>query len=136
MNRIEYLINNPYKVEESDLNLLNTEIEKYPYFYSLRALKLIVLQNIDRTTFEDQLQITSVFSNSINLFHLVNHSNINEIRISKNQLTDDETISNVIEEQSIDVNNQVEDSFMNEIHQAEFEEITSESIQKSIEITN
>ena len=64
MARIEYLINNPYEVELSDLELLDAEIEKYPYFYSLRAIKLLAFKKFNHPDFEQELQLTSVLNSN------------------------------------------------------------------------
>jgi len=63
MERIEYLLNHPSTVEGSDLELLNNEIEKYPYFYSLRALKLVAIKKIKDDSFDNLLPLTATFSN-------------------------------------------------------------------------
>lgn len=77
MARIEYLINNPQEVELSDLDLLNTEIEKYPYFYSLRALKLLALKKSSHTDYENELQLTSVFNNDRKQLYTLLHPEFN-----------------------------------------------------------
>ena len=132
MNRIEYLINNPYEVEERDLDLLNTEIGKHPYFYSLRALKLITLQKINSTEFEKQLEVTSIFNNSINLFHLINHSSENEI----NDFNPNEIIENDVQQgNDISINNQIE-TISNKVENEINDFITNEIIENDVQQGN
>ncbi|QTV06219.1 hypothetical protein [Faecalibacter bovis] len=90
MARIEYLINNPTEVTSDDLNLLNSEIEKYPYFYSLRALKLRALKNSNDSSFDENLQIAAVLSsNRKDLFNFVNNINVqNPISNEVNSVTE------------------------------------------------
>ena len=92
MERIEYLLNHPTAVEGSDLELLNNEIEKYPYFYSLRALKLSALKKIKDDSFENQLPLTATYSNDRkDLYQFINGKPI----------THSEIISKVIEPEAI-----------------------------------
>lgn len=75
MTRIEYLINNPTEVEINDLDLLNMEIEKYPYFYSLRAIKLFALKKSNDLSYEDYLPSTAIYSsNRRDLYNFINSS--------------------------------------------------------------
>ena len=72
MNRIEHLINNPNEVDLIDLDLLNNEIEKYPFFYSLHALKLIALKKFNHPDYEKQLHLISTINNNKGLYYLLN----------------------------------------------------------------
>ena len=46
-SRIQHLINKPFEVQVSDVALLQDEIEKYPYFSTLRTLLLFGLKEFD-----------------------------------------------------------------------------------------
>ena len=73
MTRIEYLVAHPYEVEKSDIPLLKKEVEKYPYFYTLRALLLYGLKKENHPSFEDYLNKTSIHSsNRVDLYHYIN----------------------------------------------------------------
>ena len=73
MTRIEYLVAHPYEVEKSDIPLLKKEVEKYPYFYTLRALLLYGLKKENHPSFEDYLNKTSIqSSNRVDLYHYIN----------------------------------------------------------------
>ncbi|WP_413532363.1 hypothetical protein [Empedobacter brevis] len=73
MTRIEYLVAHPYEVERSDIPLLKKEVEKYPYFYTLRALLLYGLKKENHPSFEDYLNKTSIHSsNRVDLYHYIN----------------------------------------------------------------
>ena len=125
MARIEYLINNPYEVELSDLELLDAEIEKYPYFYSLRAIKLLAFKKFNHQDFEKELQLTTVLnSNPEELYQFLhpeefkvqtltieteipeeNQQNSEDLNIIENEIqepiSDSELIENIIEEEII-----------------------------------
>ena len=73
MTRIEYLVAHPYEVDKSDIPLLKKEVEKYPYFYTLRALLLYGLKKENHPSFEDYLNKTSIHSsNRVDLYHYIN----------------------------------------------------------------
>ena len=131
MARIDYLIQNPKKVEYTDLELLNTEILKYPYFYSLRALKLLALKKGNDSTFDDTLKLTSVYSqNRKELFNYIhqqdslsenigNDSKQEEILESnENQsaikISSEDSIINTIDNQDIheDLNNPIDEKLI------------------------
>ena len=77
MTRIEYLVAHPYEVEKSDIPLLKKEVEKYPYFYTLRALLLYGLKKENHPSFEDYLNKTSIHSsNRADLYHYINSEKI------------------------------------------------------------
>ncbi|WP_313385154.1 hypothetical protein [Chishuiella sp.] len=79
MTRIEYLVAHPYEVERSDIPLLKKEVEKYPYFYTLRALLLYGLKKENHPSFEDYLNKTSIHSsNRVDLYHYINSDQIIE----------------------------------------------------------
>ena len=95
MTRIEYLVAHPYEVEKSDIPLLKKEVEKYPYFYTLRALLLYGLKKENHPSFEDYLNKTSIHSsNRVDLYHYINSE-----PIQKEIQTKTETISPEMEEE-------------------------------------
>lgn len=96
MTRIEYLVAHPYEVEKSDIPLLKKEVEKYPYFYTLRALLLYGLKKENHPSFEDYLNKTSIHSsNRVDLYHYINSE-----PIQKEVQVENETISEPILENS------------------------------------
>ncbi|MDM1550148.1 tetratricopeptide repeat protein [Empedobacter falsenii] len=98
MTRIEYLVAHPYEVEKSDIPLLKKEVEKYPYFYTLRALLLYGLKKENHPSFEDYLNKTSIHSsNRVDLYHYINSEPIQkEIKV------ENETISPKMEEEKVE----------------------------------
>ncbi|MBS7332466.1 MAG: hypothetical protein KIG88_02565 [Weeksellaceae bacterium] len=123
MARIEYLINNPTEVTSDDLNLLNSEIEKYPYFYSLRALKLRALKNSNDSSFDENLQIAAVLSsNRKDLFNFVNNINVqNPISNEVNSVTELDLMPEVEIVENIIDNNIIEEELTTEDLVAELE---------------
>lgn len=68
--RVQYLINHPFEVSLSDISVLQDEIEKYPYFATLRILLLYGLKNADHPEFERELKKTSIHAPSrVALYH-------------------------------------------------------------------
>lgn len=93
MTRIEYLVAHPYEVEKSDIPLLKKEVEKYPYFYTLRALLLYGLKKENHPSFEDYLNKTSIHSsNRVDLYHYLNSE-----QVEKNVSTKNEEVSEEIQ---------------------------------------
>lgn len=79
MNRIDHLISHPQDVKKTDIPLLKNELEKYPYFYSLRALLLYGLKHENHPSFEDHLHATSIYSNNrVDLYHYLNSKPLTE----------------------------------------------------------
>ena len=68
--RISYLLQNPFEVGTNDIALLQDEIEKYPYFSTLRTLLLFGLKEFDHSTYQEELKKTSIHSPSrVALYH-------------------------------------------------------------------
>lgn len=68
--RIHHLLNHPFEVEMSDVALLQDEIDRYPYFSSLRILLLFGLKEFDHSTYQNELKKTSICSPSrVALYH-------------------------------------------------------------------
>lgn len=69
-NRIQHLINKPFEVQLSDVALLQDEIDKYPYFSTLRSLLLFALKESEHESYHSELKKTSVYSPSrVALYH-------------------------------------------------------------------
>lgn len=68
--RIQHLINKPFEVQLSDVALLQDEIDKYPYFSTLRSLLLFALKESEHESYHSELKKTSVYSPSrVALYH-------------------------------------------------------------------
>lgn len=129
MARIEYLIQHPNEVEYTDLELLNTEIEKYPYFYSLRALKLLALKKGNDSNYEQELKVTSVYSPNrkelYNFIHQAENSILEQEIIEDSELIVNDSAAelvvenNIIEEKASDA---LEDNSVIEIESVSTEE--------------
>jgi tetratricopeptide (TPR) repeat protein len=69
-SRIQHLIQHPFEVQLSDVALLQDEIEKYPYFSTLRTLLLFGLKEFDHSSYQDELKKTSIYCPSrVALYH-------------------------------------------------------------------
>ncbi|CAM3333841.1 hypothetical protein [Empedobacter stercoris] len=98
MTRIEYLVAHPYEVEKSDIPLLKKEVEKYPYFYTLRALLLYGLKKENHPSFEDYLNKTSIqSSNRVDLYHYINSEPIKKETETIPLIIEDEKVEELIE---------------------------------------
>lgn len=62
--RIKYLLNHPFEVSLDDVPLLQDEIDKYPYFSTLRTLLLFGLKEHSHATYDEELKKTSIYSPS------------------------------------------------------------------------
>lgn len=99
MTRIEYLVAHPYEVEKSDIPLLKKEVEKYPYFYTLRALLLYGLKKENHPSFEDYLNKTSIHSsNRVDLYHYINSEPIQKEIQTKTETISPEMVEEKVEE--------------------------------------
>ena len=108
MTRIEYLVAHPYEVEKSDIPLLKKEVEKYPYFYTLRALLLYGLKKENHPSFEDYLNKTSIHSsNRADLYHYINSEKLPEILISSEENLPNNETTVIVEEINEDVVNDI-----------------------------
>lgn len=68
--RIQHLIQHPFEVQLSDVALLQDEIEKYPYFSTLRTLLLFGLKEYDHSSYQEELKKTSIYCPSrVALYH-------------------------------------------------------------------
>ncbi|SMC51458.1 hypothetical protein [Moheibacter sediminis] len=68
--RIQHLINKPFEVQLSDVALLQDEIDKYPYFATLRSLLLFGLKEFEHESYNTELKKTSIYSPSrVALYH-------------------------------------------------------------------
>lgn len=68
--RIQHLILHPFEVQLSDVALLQDEIEKYPYFSTLRTLLLFGLKEFDHASYQNELKKTSIYCPSrVALYH-------------------------------------------------------------------
>jgi hypothetical protein len=68
--RIRHLIRNPFEVQLADVTLLQDEIEKYPYFSTLRTLLLFALKEHGHPTYLNELKKTGIYCPSrVALYH-------------------------------------------------------------------
>ena len=134
MTRIEYLVAHPYEVEKSDIPLLKKEVEKYPYFYTLRALLLYGLKKENHPSFEDYLNKTSIHSsNRADLYHYINSEKLPEIEtLVEEPQPEVETIEPVNTEEIV-ANDFSDETVLDEIQTEENEETNSFATENSIE---
>jgi len=76
--RIIDLIKNPEILRVEDLNLLETEIEKFPYMQSLRAIYLLGVHRFYNENFSKELAKTAAYTTDKRiLYNLINKTNEN-----------------------------------------------------------
>ena len=76
--RIIDLIKNPETLRVEDLNLLETEIEKFPYMQSLRAIYLLGVHRFYNEHFSKELAKTAAYTTDKRiLYNLINKTNEN-----------------------------------------------------------
>lgn len=68
--RLTFLLKNPLESSIDDFSMLKKSIEKYPYFYQIRAIQLYALKKENHPSYEDFLHLTSLYShNRAELYH-------------------------------------------------------------------
>ena len=76
--RIIDLIKNPETLRVEDLNLLETEIEKFPYMQSLRAIYILGVHRFYNEHFPKELAKTAAYTTDKRiLYNLINKTNEN-----------------------------------------------------------
>ncbi|WP_234109705.1 hypothetical protein [Chryseobacterium sp. R2A-55] len=71
--RVLELIKNPEQFQPKDLDLLNTEVEKYPYLQSLRALQLYGIHRFNPENYHQKLSETAAYTTDKKiLYRLIN----------------------------------------------------------------
>jgi len=92
--RIQHLINHPFEVRLSDVALLQDEIEKYPYFSTLRTLLLFGLKEFDHSSYQEELKKTSIYSPSrVALYHY--------LQKEKQEPTEEVRVEEIIQENTV-----------------------------------
>ena len=137
-SRIQHLIHHPFEVQVSDVALLQDEIEKYPYFSTLRTLLLFGLKEFDHSTYQEELKKTSIHSPSrVALYHYLQREKqessaeiISEIPVTEKE--ESEFISNPSEEIIESETLISENEFYPEEEMDETVEIESEIVKKPI----
>ncbi|MFA5620289.1 MAG: hypothetical protein WDA08_08300 [Weeksellaceae bacterium] len=127
--RIQYLMNHPFDVQLSDVALLQDEIDKYPYFSTLRILLLFGLKEFDHTTYQEELKKTSIYSPSrAALYHYLHK----EKKASETEFTTTPEISsdeNISEETKMHPTEKFDENFV-ETLENEIEETENKPIEK------
>ena len=97
--RIRHLIYHPFEVQLSDVALLQDEIEKYPYFSTLRTLLLFGLKEFDHSSYQEELKKTSIHCPSrVALYHYLQRE--------KQESTEEipaETVQKIVVEEKLEI---------------------------------
>lgn len=114
--RIQHLINHPFEVELSDVALLQDEIDKFPYFSTLRSLLLFALKESEHESYDNELKKTSIYSPSrVALYHYLQ---------KEKQVSTTEEISEVVNiEPEPEIINEVADEVIESVQPEVQEEI-------------
>ena len=71
--RILELIKNPEVIQNQDLDLLNSEINKHPYLQNIRALHLIATHQFNIENYQKELSLTAAYTTDKKiLYQLIN----------------------------------------------------------------
>jgi len=117
------LLANPQKIGEDDLLLLDTVVEKYPYFQSARALQLKGLKNNHSFLYNDALKVTAAYTTERDiLFDYITSETFIQNEISQAILKHDASLNeievvseNISESVSLELDKQIK----NELKKAE-----------------
>lgn len=97
--RIQHLILHPFEVQLSDVALLQDEIEKYPYFSTLRTLLLFGLKEFDHASYQNELKKTSIYCPSrVALYHYLQKEKQESTQIQEEAIEIVETQEEIIKE--------------------------------------
>lgn len=90
--RVQHLINHPFEVQISDVAILQDEIDKYPYFSTLRSLLLFGLKEFEHESYDAELKKTSIYSPSrVALYHYLQKEKQNTV-VEAEQVSELQTI--------------------------------------------
>src|SRR5690625_4773885 len=99
--RIKHLIQNSFEVQLSDVSLLQDEIDKYPYFSTLRILLLFGLKEFNHDSYQEELKKTSIHSPSrVALYHYLKKERKISTQTQEDEIILEET-SDSIEENKV-----------------------------------
>ncbi len=143
-SRIQHLIKNPFEVQLSDVALLQDEIDKYPYFPTLRTLLLFGLKEFDHSTYQEELKKTSIHCPSrVALYHYLQREKQNSTEFENEEIVIEQTapfnpseeiVSEIdaeeIETNSVETIDTIETEF---VPVEENEEILTEKVEESTE---
>lgn len=102
--RIQHLIYNPFEVQLSDVALLQDEIEKYPYFSTLRTLLLFGLKEFDHSSYQEELKKTSIHCPSrVALYHYLQREKQESTEEISSEIIEVETAQEIEVEEKIEI---------------------------------
>jgi len=102
--RISHLINNPFEVGNDDIALLQDEIEKYPYFSTLRTLLLFGLKEFDHSSYQEELKKTSIHCPSrVALYHYLQREKQESTEEFTSEPTPTETVQEIVVEEKLEI---------------------------------
>lgn len=100
--RIQHLIQHPFEVQLTDVAILQDEIEKYPYFSTLRTLLLFGLKEFDHSSYQEELKKTSIYCPSrVALYHYLQKEKQESTHVEREEAPE------VVEEIIPELNNEV-----------------------------
>lgn len=102
--RIRHLIYHPFEVQLSDVALLQDEIEKYPYFSTLRTLLLFGLKEFDHSSYQEELKKTSIHCPSrVALYHYLQREKQESTEEISSEIIQVETVQEIEVEEKIEI---------------------------------
>ena len=133
-DRVSKILNHPFEVSASDLFLLEDEIQKFPFFQPLHAVKLKAIASGQYENFDEVLQQTAVYcTNRSILYHYI-HSDISVEKVLENEAF--LSVEQVENKPAIEKPTLIEDKLINEekkipeIESSDINEIPSENAKK------
>lgn len=102
--RIRHLIYHPFEVQLSDVALLQDEIEKYPYFSTLRTLLLFGLKEFDHSSYQEELKKTSIHCPSrVALYHYLQREKQESTEEISSEIIEVEAVQEIEVEEKIEI---------------------------------
>lgn len=102
--RIRHLIYHPFEVQLSDVALLQDEIEKYPYFSTLRTLLLFGLKEFDHSSYQEELKKTSIHCPSrVALYHYLQREKQESTEEISSEIIEVEAVQEIEVEEKLEI---------------------------------
>ncbi|HLV23565.1 MAG TPA: tetratricopeptide repeat protein [Moheibacter sp.] len=125
--RIQHLINHPFETGIDDVALLQNEIEKYPYFSTLRTLLLFGLKESEHESYQEELKKTSICVPSrVALYHYLQKEKQESGSAEKTESVsaDTEVENTILETEKIETQSEINEKIEPVLDLREAEDLT------------
>jgi hypothetical protein len=82
--RILELIKNPEVIQNQDLDLLNSEVNKHPYLQNIRALHLIATHQFNIENYQKELSLTAAYTTDKKILYQLINKKTEDVSVKEN----------------------------------------------------